>query len=161
MKMNWYVLHVFTGSELEVQRQLREHNLTAIVIQETYVFRRGGKWHNQLHALFPGYVFVYMDYTPETHYIIKRIPGAIRLLPKEKPQPLPPEESARLVSGYTDDILPLSKVDFSGDSLRIIDGPLKEWEDYIVKIDRHRRRAHLRMPVLGESKDITLFIEPV
>jgi len=74
--------------------------------------------------------------------------------------PMLPGESAWLISICGDTLTP-SKVDFSGDAPVIVDGPLKLLEEHITKIDRHRRRAQLRIPVLGEGKDITLSILPV
>lgn len=161
MNMKWYVLHVLTGSELEAGRQLREQGIDAMVIQETVLIRRGGRWHEETRILFPGYVFVYMKYTVSMHYIIKGIAGAIRLLPKDSPpQPLPEKEAAWLLSICGDTLTP-SKVDFSGQSPVVVEGPLKDMEDYIIKFDRHRRRVSLRIPVLGEGKDIVLSIIPV
>lgn len=158
--MNWYVLHVLTGGELEAHRQLKELGYFSIVLQETILIRRGGKWHDETRILFPGYVFVHMRYTPAAHHDLKRVTGAIRLLPKEKPYPLTAEESAWLIS-CAGELLKPSKVDFNGKTPRVVDGILKEWEPYIIKFDRHRRRAQLRVPVLGEGKDITLSILPV
>ncbi len=158
--MNWYVLHVLTGSELEVRRRLREKEITAVVLQETVTFRRGGVWKKEVRTVFPGYVFIYLELTENIYYLIKGIPGAIRLLPKgDRPQPLLKEDELLLLSWGANDILPLSQVDFSGKEPRILGGPLKEWEEYIVKIDRRQRRAQLRVPVLGEGKDVTLYIE--
>ncbi len=158
--MKWYVLHVLTGSEPEVKRRLMENGVTAVVLREMVVIRQGGKWVEQLRTVFPGYVFVYLMLTDEVYYLLKRIPGAIRLLPKGgAPMPLLKKDTLMLLSSGIADVLPLSRVDFSGAEPRIISGPLKTWEDYIVKIDRHRRQAQLRVPVLGEGKDVTLYIE--
>ena len=71
MNMNWYVLHVLTGGELEVQRQLRQQGFDAIVLQEAAQIRRGGQWHTETRILFPGYVFVYMKYTASMFYTLK------------------------------------------------------------------------------------------
>ncbi len=159
MKKDWYVLHVLTGSELEVKRQLSDAEITAVVLQETVAIRSGGKWTDQTRTVFPGYVFVYIELEDIVYYQLKGVTGAIRLLPKGNPMPLEAEDSTRLL--YTGEVLPLSKIDFKGKAPRIVNGPLKEWEAYITHIDRHRRRAQLRIPVLGEPKDVTLYIEPV
>ena len=95
------------------------------------------------------------------HYILKGITGAIRLLPKESPpQSLPEKEAAWLLDLCGEALTP-SRVKFGGEQPVVLDGPLKELEEHIVKYDRHRRRASLRIPVLGEGKDITLSILPV
>lgn len=156
----WYVLHVLTGCELEARRQLTARGIQCLAVQEIGIIRRGGRWQEEPRILFPGYVFVFMEYTADMHYAVKEIPGAIRLLPKERPMPLLPNESAWLIDICGDTLSP-SKIDFSGDTPRVVDGPLKLLEEHITKIDRHRRRAQLRIPVLGEGKDITLSFLPV
>jgi transcriptional antiterminator NusG len=158
--VKWYVLHVLTGAELDVQRHLRDNGFDAVVLRESAMIRRGGVWHSEPRILFPGYVFVYMNYTVEMFYTLKRTPGAIRLLPKDAPLPLTPEDCAWLIMFAGEDILPPSGVDFSGPEPVVTSGPLIELEDYIVKYDRHRRRVSLSIPVLKERKDVTLSIIP-
>jgi len=161
MTKQWYVLHVLTGSELEAHRQLKAQDIDSLVVQETCMIRRGGRWHEETRILFPGYVFVYMKYTVDMHYVIKGVTGAIRLLPKDSPpQPLPVKEAVWLLD-ICGQVLTPSMVDFNGDKPVVVDGPLKLLEEHITKFDRHRRRAQLRIPVLGEGKDITLSILPV
>lgn len=161
MNEKWYVLHVITGGELEVQRQLQERGAVAIVVRETSLIRRGGHWNEQQRFLFPGYVFVYMAYTAAMHHSIRSIAGVIRLLPKDgPPQPLPENEAVWLLSFCGDTLAP-SQVDFSGAAPVVVAGPLKGMEDSIVKFDFHRRRATLRLPVLREIRLITLSILPL
>lgn len=161
MKKQWYVLHTLTGVELEVQRYLHKQGLDAVVLQEERMIRRGGQWHKETRILFPGYVFIFICYTPQMFHLLKATPGAIRLLPKDKPMPLPPEDCSWLLWCAGEDILPVSMVDFSGSVPVIVDGPLEVFRDYIIKYDRHRRRAMLRIPVLGDYRDIALSFLPV
>lgn len=156
--MEWYVLYVLTGCELEVQRQLQGKGYTVKVLREAVLLRKGGVWREQTRVLLPGYVFVQIDYGSDVNYVMKAITGVIRLLPREAPQPLPPRDVAWLMSS---EMLTFSKVGFSGENPSVVDGPLKNLERYITKFNRRRRRAQLRIPVLGESKDITLSILPV
>lgn len=161
MNMKWYVLHVLTGNELEALRQLQAQGIDALVPQDAAQIRRGGRWHVEPRVLFPGYVFVYMKYTIDKHYILKGVAGAIRLLPKEgPPQPLPEKEATWLLDLCGESLTP-SRVDFGGEKPVVLDGPLKGLEEHIVNYDRRRRRVSLRIPVLGEGKDITLSILPV
>ncbi len=161
MSMKWYVLHVLTGAELEAQRHLQTQGIDTVVLQEVAMIRRGGRWHEETRILFPGYVFLFMHYTPAMFHVIKGTPAAIRLLPKDKPMPLSPQDCAWLLMFAGEDILPPSKVEFGGDAPVIVDGPLEALKNYVVKYDRHRRKVMLRIPVLGDHKDITLSILPV
>jgi transcriptional antiterminator NusG len=160
--VKWYVLHVLAGRELDVKRRLQDEGITAAVLQEAVQIRRRGKWHQEQRTVFPGYVFLNTDLTESAYYALKGIPGAIRLLPKGGPPiPLLPEDVTVLLHYGLDSVMPLSSVSFSGGEPKKLSGPLKDWEDYIVKIDRRRRRAQLLVPVLGEKKSVTLYIELV
>ena len=159
--MKWYVLHIMTGAELEAQRQLKEKGLEAIVLQEAVQIHSGGQWREEIRIWFPGYVFILMNYTDSHHYIIKEVSGFIGLMPKGgNPMPLPVKE-VRWLMDFCQEVLEPSKVDFSGDKPVVVSGPLKELEPYIVKYDRHRRRALLDMTLLGNPKKISLSIKPV
>lgn len=159
--MQWYVLHVRPGTEREVQRRLQLGGIDAAVPQEEAVIRRGGRWQTELRVLFPGYVFVFMQYTIDKHYVIKAIPGAIRLLPKTgPPQPLLEREAAWMMRIYGEALSP-SRVAFGGEQPVVLDGPLKDLREHIVRFDRHRRKVYLRIPVLGEERDVTLSVLPV
>lgn len=157
--MEWYVLHVLTGSEPEVYRQLLGKGYEARYLRETCYIRRGGKWHEEVRTCLPGYVFARLEYTPLSYHMLKGIAGVIGILPREQPQPLDARETGWLM--WMGDILRPSKVDFSGRKPRIIDGPLLKLKPYIVKFDRHGRRAHLRLPVLDTERDMALSILPV
>ena len=157
----WYVLHVATGAELEVQRHLKSCGIDAVVLQEMVCLRRQGSWHYETRTLFPGYVFLYIHFTAQMFHVLKRTPGAYRVLPKDKPMPMQPKDSIWLIMMAGEDVITPSKVDFSGDVPVVIEGPLKELEQYIVKYNRRQRRVSLNIPVLGERKNITLSILPV
>ena len=161
MSAEWYVLHTRTGAELDVQQHLKRHSIDSVVLRETAIIRRSGRWREEIRNLFPGYVFLFINYTPDMFHVLKATPSAIRLLPKGKPMPLIRDDCAWLLMCADDEILPPSKVDFSGEAPIIIDGPLAIFEHYILKYYRRHRKAMLRIPVLGESKNITLSIIPV
>jgi transcription antitermination factor NusG len=159
--MDWYVLHVRTGSELDVQRQLEGLGYTVAVPREARQIRRGGQWHEELCILMPGYVFLQVRYSPEIYHMLKGVSGAIQLLPKGSPYPLSEREVEWLYSMISCRIrMRPSRVDFSGEKPVVLDGTLKKLEEYIVKFDRHRRRAHVRLPMLGEARDFTLSFRP-
>ena len=70
--MNWYVLQVMTGDELNVADKLRQHRIGVMVPQEQRAIRSAGSWHYKDFVLFRGYVFVKLEYTAEIYHIIRR-----------------------------------------------------------------------------------------
>lgn len=53
----------------------------------------------------------------------------------------------------------LSKALLVGNKTRIIDGPLKDYEGSIRKIDRHKRRAWVDITIGDEVKSIQMYFE--
>ena len=75
-----YVLQVQTGKELAVRGQLLREGIAAEVPRERIIVRKGGLWSKMIKNLFPGYVFVDIDLTPEMFHRINPISGVIRFL---------------------------------------------------------------------------------
>ena len=76
----WYVLQVSTGQETAVRGELQKMNILALVPMENRLIRKGGGWTHKEYTLFPGYVFVNLEYTAENYYRVKEIPAVIRFL---------------------------------------------------------------------------------
>ncbi len=155
--MLWYVLHVKTGAELDVRQRLEQAHVTAAVPQEERPIRSGGKWGKKQYTLFPGYVFVRLDITPENYYLLKRTDDVISIL-KYGDQPAPlsylEAEWITLLNGGGKP-LQASEIDASG---KVISGILTKFETRIVKIDRHAKRATVALSLCGEEKKVKLGI---
>ena len=48
-----------------------------------------------------------------------------------------------------------------GGVVKVLSGPLSGFEQYIVKVDRHKRKAYLEMELFGEAKKIVAGLEIV
>ena len=72
--MRWYVLQVSSGQEKAVRDALHEKRIPALVPSENRLVRKGGEWTQKEYILFPGYVFLRLDYTSETYYRVRSIP---------------------------------------------------------------------------------------
>ena len=76
----WYVLQVSTGKEMAVTSTLSNNRVLAYTPRENRLIRKGGGWSQKEYILFPGYVFLNLDYTAENYYMVKAIPGVLRFL---------------------------------------------------------------------------------
>ncbi|MDE6456960.1 MAG: hypothetical protein K2L38_13915, partial [Dysosmobacter sp.] len=65
----WYVLQVSTGKEMAVRGTLTNNRVLAYVPRENRLIRKGGGWSQKEYTLFPGYVFLNLDYTAENYYM--------------------------------------------------------------------------------------------
>lgn len=159
MNSRWYVLQVSTGEEYEVVKQLKTRGVKAIAPVENRVIRRGKKWITQPYLLFPGYVFVEIQYSYGLYYTLSGIRQVLRILPNgQNPLPLTNTEAKRLTKMA--ELLhepSIVKFDLNGD-YEVVKGALKDLK--IVKMRRRYRRAEAEIALMGRKHTITLsFIE--
>lgn len=159
MNSRWYVLQVSTGEEYEVVKQLKARGVKAIAPIENRVIRRGKAWTTQMYMLFPGYVFVEIQYNYGLYYTISGIRQVLRILPNgQNPIPLTIEEAKCLTK--TAELLcepSVIKFDLNGD-YEVVKGALKGLK--IVRMRRRYRRAEAEIYLMGKKHNITLsFIE--
>ena len=140
-QMNYGCVFCRTTREKSVAKALEEWfpGLRATAVSRIKNRSEQGRKYTEEQILLPGYVF----FRTETEFLNEpiRVQDVIRLLKN-------PQESWRLIGSDArfaefvfqhDGILELSKVRNLGDTVKVIEGPLKEMEGQIVKIDRHRR----------------------
>jgi transcriptional antiterminator NusG len=117
--------------------------------------RRKGKWYNLVVPIFPGYLFLQIDsLSTELYWRLKRIPGFYRFLKNNlNITPLPPAEAAVLTHLLKfGEVVRKSVVTFDENNrIRIIEGPLKGLEGRIVKVDRRKERAKVRLDLYEKS----------
>lgn len=159
----WYVLHVQTGKESEIRKQLSRKGYTAYAPVEQRLIRSGGNWQDKPYTLFPGYLFICLDMDDEVYYRVKSTPGIIRFLGQENPVPLrEDEEEYILLFCHKGHPVKPSKVRVLPDgSTEVIGGILSEMRGRIVKIDKHSRKATVEVTFCGNPKQIKLSIDIV
>lgn len=157
----WYVLHVRTGSELEIAEQLRKRGFSAVVPTENRVIRKSGKWNQQIYIVFTGYVFVYMNYSWSKYYAMSGIYGIIKILGGGQNPTALSKNEAEFISKLSELLAEPSVLKFKNDnSYDVISGFLADYAEKIVKIERRYKKATVRISVAGEEKEIKVsFIE--
>ncbi|MDL2294899.1 hypothetical protein LJC60_09810 [Ruminococcaceae bacterium OttesenSCG-928-D13] len=162
--MRWFVLQVASGWELKVRNTLLRNRLAARVPREETMIHRGGKWTPKERTLMPGYVFVGCeietgeDLPAEVYYTAAKVHGVIRFLGDPRPQAITDAEAEWIgLLAPTDAALEASTV--RSEDGAVLAGPLLEMLDRLVKIDRHRRRARVTIPLLGQEKTFEMSIQ--
>lgn len=157
--MSMYALQVMTGMEAEITQKLRGKGVDARCPQERRMIRRGGKWQEQLYTLFPSYIFVSTPDVYRVYYAVRDEDGVLHWLGATKgtPEALSAREEANILWLAGDGPLPPSEAEVQADgTLDFTSGPLAHLRDLLEKVNRHDRRATVRVPVGGEDKTITL-----
>lgn len=157
----WYVLHVRTGSELDIAEQLRKRGFSAVVPIENRVIRKGGKWTQKMYIVFAGYVFIYMDYSWSKYYAMSGIYGIIKILGGgQNPTPLSKSETEFILK-LSELLAEPSVLKFKDDnSYEVISGFLADYTNNITKVERRYKKATVKVTVVGEEKEIKVsFVE--
>ena len=165
---NWYVMQVRTGTEENVCIQCRK-DIGEDILENCFLPRYEekrkirGEWKILKKLLFPGYVFVISDDIDQLYQKLKKVIGLTKLIGTGKEIiPLTEEEVRFLMKfGGEEQIVAMSEGIIEGSNVIINSGPLKGMEGYIRKIDRHKRKAYLEVPMFNGMQNIQVGLEIV
>jgi transcriptional antiterminator NusG len=156
----WYVLQVMTGDEVAIRNVIENKiGVKALVPRRTICERYQGKIRPVIKTLIPSYVFVQIYLEPKVYYKLRSIVGVIRFLGGFGPEPVPNYEMNYMLRLCGDgEIAGLSTLSI-GDGVRVMAGPLRGMEGQIIKIDRRKLRAKVRLTLLGRPHEVDMGIE--
>lgn len=158
----WYVIQVSTGSEVDIAKRIREAGMKAVVPRENKLIRKGGEWNKKEYTLFPGYIFLDIDFNAENYYKLKAIPGVVQFLgDNSAPSTLSHMEVEwiRLLSGKDDaPIEPTVVRVVNHGELEIVSGVLENFTHRLIKIDKRQKKATFEITICGETKIVQLSV---
>lgn len=118
--------------------------------------RRAGRWREVLQPVFPGYLFLEAESVAgEIYQRLKTAPGFLRFLPSNHDVQPVAERDARPLAQllrYGEVVRKSVAVFDDNNRIRIIEGPLKGLEGLIVKVDRRKGRAKVKLDLYDESR---------
>lgn len=126
--------------------------ICAIGLERTYYRSVNGIRHTERQRLMPGYLFFRAQELPPPE-LIRKIPGFIRTLRYQSGE-WELSGSDRSFAEYVfekNGLFGVSKACKIGDRIRLIDGPLKDYEGAILKLDRHRKNGLVELSCHGRS----------
>jgi len=162
----WYVLHTYSGYEDNVARNLRQRIesmgmedkiFQVIVPREKKIRVKGGKRQTIEERLFPGYVLVQMIVTEDSWYVVRNTPNVTGFVGSgTTPTPVSKSEIDRLLTRMGEDE-PKYKIDvIEGDSVKIMDGPFKEFEGKISEVNESKGTVKVLVNVFGRETPVEL-----
>lgn len=168
--MNYYALQVKTGSEeLFIRRAIQsftpELNGTVRLLfpRRNMSRRKGGVIQQKLEPIFPGYLFLESEELGrDLYWLLRTTQGFYRYLPDNREaKPLEGKDLATLKHFIAfGNIAERSKVRFDeNDRILVAEGPLKGLEGRIVKVDKRKGRAKVKLDMYDESFLIDLAFE--
>lgn len=171
----WYVVHVLSGQEGKVLRNIERRIQTEEMGEFIYdvlmptelvsEVKRGKKTESK-RKFFPGYLIMNMHLLGEdgglvdkTWYFIQQTDGIIGFAGnRENPLPMRPREVEQLlaqVKEREEGVRP--KVLFSvGDQVKVADGPFESQIGHVEEIDMERGKLRVSVDIFGRSTPVEL-----
>ncbi|MDR2588072.1 MAG: antiterminator LoaP [Spirochaetales bacterium] len=165
--MNYFAVQVKTRDEAKfvalAQNVGAAGPLRLVLPRRRLHVRRQGKNRAVLAPLFPGYVFLLgTEIGPEVYWSLRRVPGFFRFLKNNHDiQPLAGVSRELLVHflAHGEVVKKSTVVLGENDRIEVLDGPLKGLEGRIVKVDKRKGRAKIRLDMYTDVFLVDLGIE--
>ncbi len=169
MTMRWYAVQAFSGYEKLVQKGLTERiersnlqNLFGdilVPVEEVIEMKAGQKTLSE-RKLYPGYVLVQMEMNDESWHLVKSTPKVTAFIGGSalKPTPIKDKEVEIILQRMDESKTnPTQKLTFEkGESIRVIDGPFKEFSGTIEDINYEKSKLKVSVVIFGRATPVEL-----
>jgi len=138
-------------------------DLMAIAPMKTLQEKRNGQWEQHEQIMLPGYLFLYTE--RELPFdLCQKVNLLYRFLEYEKGMRIltgPDEEYAQWIYRHQGNIGTSRVTVKEGQDIQVIDGPLLDCRGTIIKLDKHKRRAVVRISFDGQMRRVSISAECV
>ena len=141
---------------------LRDSFGEMIVPTEETVELKDGKKRKVVRKLIPGYIFIEMDMSDETWYLVRNATKVLGFLGGKKggkkPLPMPKKEvEAMLNKDTVEEEKPRLKVAFDfGEVVRVASGPFADFQGTVEEINYDKHRLVVSVMIFGRSTPVEL-----
>ncbi len=165
-RAKWYVLDIRTGYENSIKKELRQRVeatgmqdkiLEIFIPTQKKIVVKKGKQNVMDDKLFPGYVLVKMELTPQTWDIVKNTEGVRGFVKTDRyPRPLP-ENEVKAIMKFMEVEQPSYQSSFSiGEAVKITDGAFADFIGSIQEIDNTKGKVKVLISFLGREAPVEL-----
>ncbi len=162
----WYVIHTYSGYEDNVSRNMKQriesmdmqdHIFDVLVPKEKKIKIKAGKRVTVEERIYPGYVLVDMIVTDASWYVVRNTPNVTGFIGLgTTPTPIDPKEIETLKRRMGVDE-PKYKIDVHpGDTVKIVDGPFKNFEGKIEGVDEAKGKVKVLVSIFGRDTPVEL-----
>jgi transcriptional antiterminator NusG len=162
----WYVLHTYSGYEDNVARNLKQRIesmdmqdliFDVMVPIEKKIKIKAGKRTVAEEKIYPGYVLVDMIVTDASWYVVRNTPNVTGFIGLgTTPTPVDPRE-IKTLKKRMGVLEPKYKIDVkSGDSVKIVDGPFKDFDGKVDEVDEEKGRIKVLISIFGRETPVEL-----
>ncbi|MEK7554954.1 MAG: transcription termination/antitermination protein NusG [Patescibacteria group bacterium] len=164
---HWYAIHTYSGYEDAVARYLKQRvdslamndKIFAVVVpKEKKIKVKNGKRRVVEEKSYPGYVLVDMMLTDDSWYVVRNTPRVTGFVGADAATPIPlSEEEVNTLMNRMGDKDTKFKVDLQvGETVKIIDGPFKDYDAKVSEIDSEKGKVKVLVPIFGRETLVEL-----
>jgi len=163
---NWYVVHTYSGYEDAVAKSLKQRVgsldmedkiFDVIVPKEKKIKIKNGKRKVIEEKIYPGYVLVKMIVTDDSWYIVRNTPNVTGFVGVgTTPVPISTKEIEALKKRMGVETPKYNIEVEAGDSVKIIDGPFKDFDGKVSEIDQERGKIKVSVNMFGRDTPVEL-----
>ena len=169
MDLRWYVVHAYSGYELQVMRtiqervkrfELEDYFGEILVPTEEVVEMRDGKKRKSDRKFFPGYVLVQMEMNDASWHLVKESPRVLGFIggTSDKPAPISDKEANAILQRVEEGVdKPRPKILFEpGEVVRVNDGPFTDFNGVVEEVNYEKSRLRVSVLIFGRSTPVEL-----
>lgn len=163
---NWYAIHTYAGYENAVMKNLKQRIeslgmedkiFSVIVPTEKKIKIKNGKKTQVEEKIYPGYVLVDMVVTDDSWYVVRNTPRVTGFVGSGVyPVPLSKEETDELFRRMSNDTTKHAIDLEAGDPVMVVDGPFKELEGKVEKVDNDKGKVMVMVSMFGRETPVEL-----
>lgn len=163
-KIRWYIVQTYSGFEKIVMEDIirraetmgmQEEILEVIVPEEKVIEKnKDGIEKEKIKQMYPGYVFVKMNVTDDSWYVVRNTPKVTGFLGSSgggtKPVPMPDDEIKKILLNVG--ILQKPNYDhLKGKVVEIIKGPFEGQQVEVAQVDNEREKLIVNVQLFNRS----------
>jgi len=167
-KPDWFAIHTYSGYEDAVVRYLKQRvdslamndKIFEIVVpKEKKIKIKNGKRRSVEEKIYPGYVLVKMILSDDSWYVVRNTPRVTGFVGSDSttPTPLSEDEINYLMSRMKGDDDKKFKIEVKvGETVKIIDGPFKDYDAKVSEIDEEKGKIKVLVAIFGKDTAVEL-----
>jgi len=170
-KGEWYIVQCYSNHEYKVRARietiLEEKKYDGflyrvLVPEEETVEIKNNKRYERTSKIFPGYVFVQMEYNDQVFFEIRSLPGVAKFIgSKDRPTPVTESEILKVLHKVGDKTKKID-VDFEeGEIIKVISGPFRGYTGSISEIHGDRGKLKSMISIFGRETPVELDFDQV
>ncbi|MCF8146779.1 MAG: transcription termination/antitermination protein NusG [Deltaproteobacteria bacterium] len=168
MELKWYIVHVYSGFEDKVKKNLqeriealgqKEHFGDILVPTEKVVELKKGQKKTSSRKFYPGYILVQMALNKETWHTVKNTAKVTGFVGGEiNPTPISDEEADQIVRQMEEGVSrPKPRYSFEeGDDVQVVDGPFTNFQGIVEEIKPEKEKLRVSITIFGRPTPVEL-----